>query len=105
MKIFFSRLVYIILLFIDSLCRTLLPFTILRLQQEFAGAYTNIRTSVLDKKKAALVAIGSLAEHAPRAFYPHLPHAMETLTSQVCYGVSRKGEMLDSRLFFVLNSI
>ncbi|CAM9783964.1 unnamed protein product [Ascophyllum nodosum] len=52
---------------------------------EFAGAYTNIRTSVLDKKKAALVAVGSLAEHAPRAFYPHLPLAMETLTSQVDY--------------------
>ncbi|CAM9475281.1 unnamed protein product, partial [Hapterophycus canaliculatus] len=49
------------------------------------GAYSNIRTSVLDKKKAALVALGSLAEHAPRAFYPHLPLAMETLTAQVDY--------------------
>lgn len=48
------------------------------------GAYSNIRTSVLDKKKAALVALGSLAEHAPRAFYPHLPLAMETLNAQVC---------------------
>ncbi|CAM9940163.1 unnamed protein product, partial [Ectocarpus sp. 12 AP-2014] len=53
--------------------------------EEFTGAYSNIRTSVLDKKKAALVALGSLAEHAPLAFYPHLPLAMETLDSQVDY--------------------
>lgn len=52
--------------------------------QDFTGAYANIRTSVLDKKKAALVALGSLAEHAPQAFYPHLPLAMETLNAQVC---------------------
>eukprot|EP00903_Cladosiphon_okamuranus_P009337 g8905.t1 len=49
------------------------------------GAFSNIRTSVLDKKKAALVALGSLAEHAPLAFYPHLPLAMETLNDQVDY--------------------
>ncbi|CAM9255040.1 unnamed protein product [Laminaria digitata] len=53
--------------------------------EEYTGAYANIRTSVLDKKKAALVALGSLAEHVPRAFYPHLPLAMEVLTEQVDY--------------------
>ena len=47
------------------------------------GGFANIRTSVLDKKKAALVALGSLAEHAPLAFYQHLPQAMETLNEQV----------------------
>lgn len=57
--------------------------------QNFAGAYTNIRTSVFDKKKAALVALGSLAEHAPVAFYPHLPLALETLTQQVRYYITR----------------
>ncbi|CAM9175169.1 unnamed protein product [Pylaiella littoralis] len=49
------------------------------------GPYASIRTSVLDKKKAALVALGALAEHAPQAFYPHLPLAMETLNAQVDY--------------------
>lgn len=67
--------------------------------QEFTGAYTNIRTSVLDKKKAALVALGSLAEHAPHAFYAHLPLAMETLTSQVS-GQRDVQCMLDARMVF-----
>ncbi|CAM9780208.1 unnamed protein product, partial [Discosporangium mesarthrocarpum] len=53
--------------------------------EEFGSAYMNVRTAELDKKKAALVALGSLAEHAPRAFYPHLSHSMEVLIKKVEY--------------------
>lgn len=70
--------------------------------QDFA--YTNIRTSVLDKKKAALVALGSLAEHAPRAFYPHLPLAMETLTNQVCVKADKQ-VMMHNAVILITNCL
>ncbi|CAM9263097.1 unnamed protein product [Choristocarpus tenellus] len=54
-------------------------------EEELTRAFMNIRTAELDKKKAALVALGSLAEHSPKAFFPHLEHAMETLNKQMDY--------------------
>jgi hypothetical protein len=47
--------------------------------------YMNVRTAMMDKKKAALLALGALADNVPRMFEPHLVNAVQTLQPNLDY--------------------